>query len=65
MRSILAMIASYSALLLEVRNSKRMAYFIISSVKALSCSPRPAPVCREAQSTFRVHQPELSGSISC
>ena len=64
-RSIPTMIASYSASLLEVGKSKRMACSIISLVRALSCSPSPALVCREASSTFRVHQLELSGSISC
>ena len=64
-RSIPAMIASYSALLLEARKFKRMACSIISLVGALSCSPRPAPVYRETPSTFRVHQLKLFGSISC
>ena len=36
-RSISAMIASYSVLLLEAGKSKRMAYSIISPVGALSC----------------------------
>ena len=64
-RSIPAMITSYSASLLEAGKSKRMAYSIISPVGALSFSPNPAPVFREALSTFRIHQSELSGSISC
>ena len=64
-RSIPTMIASYSASLLEAGKSKRMAYSIISSVGALSCIPSPTPVCHEAPSTFRVHQSELSRSISC
>ena len=64
-RLIPAMIASYSALSLETGKSKRMACSIISLVGALSCSPSPAPVYREAPSTFRVHQPELSGFVSC
>ena len=57
-REILAMMASYLALLLEVEKSKRMTCSIISMVGALSYSPRPAPVCREAhprlESTNRI-----------
>ena len=64
-RSIPTMMASYSASLLEAGKSKRMAYSIISPIRALSCSPRSAPVCREAPSTFRVHQLDPSSSISC
>ena len=64
-RSSPAMIASYSALLIEAGKFKRMVYFMTSPVGALSCSPRPASVCLETPSTFRVNQPELSGSISC
>ena len=59
------MMASYSASLLEAEKLRRIACSMTSSVGALSCSPRPAPVCHEAPSTFRVHQPELSSSISC
>ena len=54
-RLIPAMMASYSASLLEVEKSKCMACSIISPVKALSCSPKRAPVYREAPSTFKVH----------
>ena len=64
-RSIPAMIASYSTSLLEEGKSKRMACSIISPVGALSSNPRPAPVFHEAPSTFRAHQLELYGSISC
>ena len=64
-RSSLAMITSYSASLLEAGKFNRMACSMTSPVGALSCSSRPVPVCREAPSTFRVHQPELFGSISC
>ena len=60
-----AMIASYSTSLLEAGKFKCMACFMTSPVRALSYSPKPAPICREEPSTFRVHQPELSGSISC
>ena len=60
-----AMIASYSASLLEAGKFKRMTRSMTSSVGALSYSPRPAPIFHEAPSTFRVHQPELSGSSSC
>ena len=58
------MIASYSASLLEAGKSKRMVYSIIFPIRALSCSPSSTPVCREVPSTFRVHQLELSSSIS-
>ena len=63
-RSISAMIALYSALLLEAGKSNRMACFIISPIGALSCSPSLTPNCREAPSTFRVHQPEMSDFVS-
>ena len=63
-RSSPAMIASYSDLLLEAKKFRRMACSMTSSVGTLSCSPRPAPVCREAPSTFKVHQMKLSSSIS-
>ena len=63
-RSISVMMASYPASLLEAEKSKRMALPIISLVGALSCSPRLTPVYRKAPSTFRVHQPDPSGSIS-
>ena len=62
-RSSRAMITSYWASLLEAGKSKCMACSIISPIKALSCSPKPAIIYREAPSTFKVHQPELSGSI--
>ena len=64
-RSISAMIASYSASLLETGKSKRMAYSIISPVEDLSRNPNPAPVCHKAPSTFRVHKSELPDFISC
>ena len=59
------MIASYTASLLEAGKFRRVACSMISPIGALSCSPRPAPNYRDAPSTFRVHQPELSDSISC
>ena len=58
------LIASYSASLLEMGKFKRMACSMTSPVGDLSCSPRSAPVYLEAPSTFRVHHPEPSGSIS-
>ena len=58
------MIASYSASLLEARKFRRMACSMTYSIGALSCSPKLAPVCREAPSTFKVHKPELSDSFS-
>ena len=64
-RSSPAMIASYSASLLEAGKFKRTACFMTSPIGALSCSPRPTPVCCEAPSTFKVHQSKSSGSISC
>ena len=64
-RSILAMIASYSTSLLEARKSKRMVGSITSPIEALSYSPSPTSICLKEPSTFRIHQPELSGSISC
>ena len=63
-RLIPDMIASYSASLLEAGKSKRMACYIISLIKALSFSPSLTLVCREAPSTFRVHQPKLSSYVS-
>ena len=54
-RSIPAMIASYSTSLLEAGKSKLMVCSIISLVGALSCNSSPAPVCHEAPFTFRVH----------
>ena len=64
-RSIPAMIASYSASLLEVGKSRRMVCSIIFPFEALSYSPSLSPVCCEAPSTFRVHQPTLSNFVSC
>ena len=63
-RTIPAMIASHSALLLEEGKSNCMTCSIISPVCALSCSPNSAPVCHEALSTFKFHQPELSNFVS-
>ena len=64
-RSILTMIALYSASLLETGKSKRMACSIISPIGDLSYSPSSTPVCHEVPSTFRVRQLELFSSISC
>ena len=64
-RSIPASIASYSASLLEVGKSNRIACSIISLVRDLSCKLIPAPVCREAPSILRIHNLELPGSMSC
>ena len=64
-RSSPDMIASYSASLLKEKKFICMACSLASPVEDLSCSPRMTPVCREASSTFRVHQLELSGFISC
>ena len=44
-RSIPARIASYSASLLDAGKYNRIAYSIISSVRALSCKSTPAPIC--------------------
>ena len=64
-RSTPARIASYSASLLDVGKSNRIAYSILSSVGALSCKPKLAPICREAPSTLRIHQSTLLESTSC
>ena len=64
-RSTPARIASYSASLLEAGKSKCMACFIISPVGALSYSPSSTSICREAPSTFRIHQSKLSDFVSC
>ena len=64
-RSISAMIASYSASLLDVGKSSHMACSILSPVGALSCKPTPAHVCREAPSTLRIYQLALFRSVSC
>ena len=54
-RSSPAIIASYSTSLLEARKSKRTAYSITSPVRALSCSPSPAPVCCKVP--IHIHDP--------
>ena len=64
-RSILARIASYSASLLDTGKSNLIAYSILSSVRAFSCRPTLAPVCREASSTLRTHQLVFPRSVSC
>ena len=64
-RSILVGIASYSASLLDAGKSNRIACFILSLVRALSCNPIPAPVYQEVSSTLRIHQSALPGSASC
>ena len=43
-RSISARIASHSVSLLNAGKSNRIACFILSSIRALSCKPTPAPV---------------------
>ena len=63
-RSSPVMIVSYYASLLEAEKFRCMAYSMTSPIGALICSPRRTPVCLEAPSTFKVHQPELSSSIS-
>ena len=64
-RLIPTRITSYSVSLLDAGKSSRMACSIISPTGALSCKPTPAPVCREAPSTLRIHQPALPRSASC
>ena len=59
------MMVSYSASLLEAEKLRRMACSITSPVGALSCNPILALICLEAPSTFKIHQPEPSGSTSC
>ena len=63
-KSLSARIASYSASLLEARKSNHIACSILSLFRALSCKPTPAPICREALSTLRIHQSALPGSSS-
>ena len=65
MRSIPARIASYSISLLDTRKSNCIARSILSPVRALSCKPTPAHVCRGVPSTLRIHQSALPGSVSC
>ena len=64
-RSISARIVSYSVSLLDAGKSSSMACSILSPVGVLSYKPTPTPICREAPSTLRIHQLELSGSASC
>ena len=64
-RSIPTRFASYSVSLLDAGKSSHKACSILSPVGALSCKPTPTPVCREAPSTLRIHQPTLLGSASC
>ena len=63
-RSILAMIASYSTSLLDEGKFNRIAYSILSPIGALSCKPTPTPIFREAPSTLRIHQPAFPRSTS-
>ena len=63
-RPIPARIVSYSASLLDVGKSNRIACSIISPVWALGCKPTQAPICREAPSTLRIHQSVLPRSAS-
>ena len=64
-RLILAKIASYSVSLLNVGKYRRMTYSILSLVRVLSCKFTPAPICQEASSTLRIHQPVLLRFASC
>ena len=63
-RLTMARISSYSVSLLDTRKSNRIAYSILSPVRALSCKPTPAPVWREVTSTLRTYQPALPWSTS-
>ena len=60
-----ARIASYSFSLLDAGKSSRMTCSILSPFGALSSNSNPAPVCREAPSTLRIHQSVLLGYASC
>ena len=64
-RSIPVRIASYSTSLLDMGKFNRIACFILSPVRALSCKQTPAPVCWEAPSTLRIQQLALPESASC
>ena len=61
--SILAIKASYSDSLLEASKPKRTACSILSPTGEVNCRSMPAPDCREAPSTQRVHQPSLFGRV--
>ena len=54
-RSIPAIIASYSASLWDMGKYNRIAYSILSPVRALSCKTTPTPICRKTPSTLRIH----------
>ena len=64
-RSIPVRIASYSTSFLDVGKFNRIACFILSPVRALSCRQTLAPVCWEAPCTLRIHQLALPESASC
>ena len=64
-RSIPTRVASYSASLLDMGKSNRIACSILSLVGALNCKPTQTLVCREAPSTLRIHQSALLGFLSC
>ena len=64
-RSIPARIASYKVSVLDMGKSSRMAYSILSPVRALSCKLTPTPVFREVSFTLRIHQSTLPRSASC
>ena len=62
--SISAMMASYSNSLLEALKPSFIACSILSPLGNFNCRPMSAPGCRDAPSTLRVHQFELSGHVS-
>ena len=61
--SIPSRMASYSDSLFEALKPYRIAYSILSPLEDFSCRLMPAPVCRDALSTLRVHQFKLSGHV--
>ena len=62
--SIPARMASYSDSLFEALKPSRIACSILSPSGDFNCRPMPAPVCRDAPSTLRVHQFERVELVS-
>ena len=62
--SIPSRMASYYVSLFEALKPIRIACLILSAPGDFNYRPMPAPVCRDAPSTLRVHQFKLSGHVS-
>ena len=56
--------ASNSDSLFEALKPSRIACLILSPLGDFSYRPMPAPVCRDAPSTLKVHQFKLFGNVS-